>query len=218
MDHWIEILSLIGKGILLINLAVYCIGFSGGGKAYTYFISYLAWILLCEIVFYVLNSQKINNLFFSHYYLIGQFLLLGLFFHEIVTEKYQKKTARTLLIIIPVVLVIQYIIYPEKYYVFNLFEIFVTSYSIIILALFHLYNILDTQKKYNYISLGLLLYLISSTVIFLSGNLYTVMNRKLHKEIWVFNVVMFIVYQIFILIDYLSSRKKMCNYCYDFTK
>ncbi|KYH07033.1 MULTISPECIES: hypothetical protein [Chryseobacterium] len=208
MDHWIEILSLIGKGILLINLAVYCIGFSGGGKAYTYFISYLAWILLCEIVFYVLNSQKINNLFFSHYYLIGQFLLLGLFFHEIVTEKYQKKTARTLLIIIPVVLVIQYIIYPEKYYVFNLFEIFVTSYSIIILALFHLYNILDTQKKYNYISLGLLLYLISSTVIFLSGNLYTVMNRKLHKEIWVFNVVMFIVYQIFILIDYLSSRKK----------
>ncbi|MDQ1859146.1 MULTISPECIES: hypothetical protein [unclassified Chryseobacterium] len=208
MDHWIEILSLIGKGILLINLAVYCIGFSGGGKAYTFFISYLAWILLCEIVFYVLNSQKINNLFFSHYYLIGQFLLLGLFFHEIVTEQYQKKTARTLLIIIPVVLVIQYIIYPEKYYVFNLFEIFVTSYSIIILALFHLYNILDTQKKYNYISLGLLLYLISSTVIFLSGNLYTVMNRKLHKEIWVFNVVMFIVYQIFILIDYLSSRKK----------
>ncbi|MCC3217132.1 hypothetical protein LIV57_17830 [Chryseobacterium sp. X308] len=208
MDHWIEILSLIGKGILLINLAVYCIGFSGRGKAYTFFIGYLVWILVCEIVFYVLNSQKINNLFFSHYYLIGQFLLLGLFFHEIVTEKYQKKTARTLLIIIPVVLVIQYIIYPEKYYVFNLFEIFVTSYSIIILALFHLYNILDTQKKYNYISLGLLLYLISSTVIFLSGNLYTVMNRKLHKEIWVFNVVMFIVYQIFILTDYLSSRKK----------
>lgn len=183
-------------------------GFSRAGKAYTFFIGYLAWILICEIVFYVLNSQKINNLFFSHYYLIGQFLLLGLFFHEILIEKYQKKTARTFLIIIPVVLVIQYIIYPEKYYVFNLFEIFVTSYSIIILALFHLYNILDTQKKYNYISLGLLLYLISSTVIFLSGNLYTVMNRKLHKEIWVFNVVMFIVYQIFILAEYLSSRRK----------
>lgn len=208
MDQWIEILSLIGKGILLINLAVYCIGFSGSGKAYTFFISYLAWILICEIVFYVLNYQKINNLFFSHYYLIGQFLLLGLFFHEILTEKYQKKTARILLIAIPAVLVIQYIIYPEKYFVFNLFEIFATSYSIVILALFHLYNILDTEKKYNYISLGLLLYLISSTVIFLSGNLYTVMNRKLHKEIWVFNVVMFIVYQIFILAEYLSFRRK----------
>ncbi|WP_426479082.1 hypothetical protein ACP3T3_06430 [Chryseobacterium sp. CBSDS_008] len=208
MDHWIEILSLIGKGILLINLAVYGIGFSRSGKACAFFISYLAWILLCEIVFYVLNSQKINNLFFSHYYLIGQFVLLGLFFHEILTEKYQKKTARTLLVTIPIVLVIQYMIDPEKYYVFNLFEIFVTSYSIIILALFHLYNILDTEKKYNYISLGLLLYLISSTVIFLSGNLYTVMNRKLHKEIWVLNVVMFIVYQIFILTEYLSSRRK----------
>ncbi|WP_142726061.1 MULTISPECIES: hypothetical protein [unclassified Chryseobacterium] len=208
MDHWIEILSLIGKGILLINLAVYCIGFSKTGKAYTFFISYLAWILICEIVFYVLNSQKINNLFFSHYYLIGQFVLLGLFFHEILSEKYQKKTALILLMSIPVILFIQYMIYPEKYYVFNLFEIFVTSYSIIILALFHLYNILDTEKKYNYISLGLLLYLISSTVIFLSGNLYTVMNRKLHKEIWVFNVVMFIVYQIFILAEYLSSRRK----------
>ncbi|MFZ4929330.1 hypothetical protein [Chryseobacterium sp. Mn2064] len=208
MDHWIEILSLVGKGILLINLVVYCIGFFGSGRAYTFFISYLAWLLICEVVFYVLNYQKINNLFFSHYYLIGQFLLLGLFFHEILTETYQKKTARFLLAIIPAVLVIQYIMYPEKYYVFNLFEIFVTSYSIIILALFHLYNTLDAQKKYNYISLGLLLYLISSTVIFLSGNLYTVMNSQLHKEIWVLNVVMFIVYQIFIFTEYLSSRKK----------
>lgn len=208
MDHWIEILSLIGKGILLINLAVYCISFSGSGRAYTFFIGYLAWILICEIVFYVLNYQKINNLFFSHYYLIGQFVLLGLFFHEILTEKYQKNTARFLLMSIPSVLIVQYILYPEKYHVFNLFEIFVTSYSIIILALFHLYNTLDAKKKYNYICLGLLLYLISSTVIFLSGNLYTVMNRQLHKEIWVLNVVMFIVYQIFIFAEYFFSRRK----------
>ncbi|SDJ07989.1 hypothetical protein [Chryseobacterium jejuense] len=208
MDHWIEILSLIGKGILLINLAVYCIGFFRSGRAYTFFISYLAWILICEIVFYVLNYQRINNLFFSHYYLIIQFILLGLFFHEIVTEKYQKNIARFLLVSIPSVLIVQYIIDPEKYYVFNLFEIFVTSYSLIILALFHLYNILDTEKKYNYISLGLLLYLISSTVIFLSGNLYTVMNTNLHREIWVFNVVMFIVYQIFIFAEYFFSRRK----------
>ncbi|BAP32234.1 uncharacterized protein CHSO_3197 [Chryseobacterium sp. StRB126] len=109
---------------------------------------------------------------------------------------------------IPSVLIVQYIIDPEKYYVFNLFEIFVTSYSLIILALFHLYNILDTEKKYNYISLGLLLYLISSTVIFLSGNLYTVMNTTLHREIWVFNVVMFIVYQVFIFAEYFFSRRK----------
>ncbi|UCA61125.1 MULTISPECIES: hypothetical protein [Chryseobacterium] len=208
MDHWIEILSLIGKGILLINLAVYCVGFFHSGRAYTFFISYLAWILICEIIFYVLNYQRINNLFFSHYYLIIQFVLLGLFFHEILTEKYQKNIARFLLIMIPTVLIVQYIIDPEKYYVFNLFEIFVTSYSLIILALFHLYNILDTEKKYNYISLGLLLYLISSTVIFLSGNLYTVMNTNLHKEIWVFNVVMFIVYQLFIFAEYFFSRRK----------
>lgn len=208
MDHWIEILSLIGKGILLINLAVYCIGFFSSGRAYKFFICYLAWILICEIVFYVLNYYRINNLFFSHYYLIIQFVLLGLFFHEILTEKYQKNIARSLLIIIPSVLIVQYIIDPEKYYVFNLFEIFVTSYSLIILALFHLYNILDTEKKYNYISFGLLLYLISSTVIFLSGNLYTVMNTNLHREIWVFNVVMFIVYQIFIFAEYFFSRRK----------
>lgn len=208
MDHWIEILSLIGKGILLINLAVYCVGFFHSGRAYTFFISYLVWILICEIIFYVLNYQRINNLFFSHYYLIIQFVLLGLFFHEILTEKYQKNIARFLLIMIPTVLIVQYIIDPEKYYVFNLFEIFVTSYSLIILALFHLYNILDTEKKYNYISLGLLLYLISSTVIFLSGNLYTVMNTNLHKEIWVFNVVMFIVYQLFIFAEYFFSRRK----------
>jgi len=206
--QWIEIPSLIGKGILLINLTVYTIGFSGSGKAYRFFMGYLIWISICEAVFYILGYQKINNLFFSHYYLIGQFLLLGLFFREILTERYQKKTAQCFLLIIPTVLILQYIADPAKYYIFNLFEIFVTSYAIIILGLFHLYNILDSEKKYNYMVLGLLMYLISSTVLFLSGNLYVVMDRNVHKEIWVINAVMFIVYQIFILIEYFSSHRK----------
>lgn len=189
------------------NIILHAISFSSRRKGYSIFFIYLIWIFACEIIFYVMNQKKMNNLFFSHYYLIIQFILLGTFYYQILTEKYQKKIALILLITVPSVLIMQYIYDPQKYFVFNLFEIFITSYSIIVLALFHLYNLLDTEKKYYYITLGMLLYLISSSTIFLSGNLYTVMNMQMHKEIWVFNAMMFILYQVFIFIETFSFRK-----------
>lgn len=175
------------------------------------FLVYLIFIFIIEVVSNVFYIKKINNLFLSHYYFIGQFLLLGIFFYQILIEKYQKKIAFLLLVTISLVLIVQYSLDPKKYYTFNLFEIFITSYSIIILALFHLYDLLANKKEYYYITLGLLLYLISSTTIFLSGNLYTIMNKQMHKEIWIFNVLMFILYQIFILIEWLVNYRKTIN-------
>lgn len=200
-----ELLPAIGDFILLVNLIIYFIGFSKR-KAYKIFLFYLILVFLFEVVFWVLSHYKENNLFLSHYFFLGQFLLLGLFYYEILKENYQKKIAILLITIVPLILLIQYLVYPNKYYIFNLFEIFITSYSVIILTLFHLYNLLDQKKDYYYITLGLLLYLITSTTIFLSGNLYTVMNKVMHKEIWNLNAFMFIVCQSFIFIEYYIKK------------
>lgn len=207
-----ELLPIIGDFILLVNLIVYFIGFSKK-KAYKIFLLYLILVALFETIFWILSHYKKNNLFLSHYYFISQLLLLGLFYYKILRENYQKKIAVLLMIIVPVILILQYIISPKKYYIFNLFEIFATSYSVIVLTLFHLYNLLDQKKEYYYISLGLLLYLISSTTIFLSGNLYTVMNKVMHKEIWSLNAFMFIVCQCFIFWEYYTNKTN--NLLYD---
>ena len=204
-------LSHIGKGILLINIILFSVQHLSKKGVHSLFLVYLIFIFIIEVVSNVFYIKKINNLFLSHYYFIGQFLLLGIFFHQILIEKYQKKIAFLLLVTVSLVLIVQYSLDPKKYYTFNLFEIFITSYSIIILALFHLYNLLANKKEYYYITLGLLLYLISSTTIFLSGNLYTIMNKQMHKEIWIFNVLMFILYQIFILIEWLVNYRKTIN-------
>ena len=37
------------------------------------------------------------------------------------------------------------------------------------------------------------------------------MNKQMHKEIWIFNVLMFILYQIFILIEWLVNYRKAIN-------
>jgi len=207
----LDSLSHIGKGILLINIILFSIQHLSKKGANSLFLVYLIFIFIIEVVSNVFYIKKINNLFLSHYYFIGQFLLLGIFFYQILIEKYQKKIAFLSLVTISLVLIVQYSLDPKIYYTFNLFEIFITSYSIIILALFHLYNLLANKKEYYYITLGLLLYLISSTAIFLSGNLYTIMNKQMHKEIWIFNVLMFILYQIFILIEWLVNYRKTIN-------
>lgn len=211
MEKTINILSIIGKAFLLLNLILYVLGFSKHRKGNKLLIAYLVWIFICEMVFYILSEKKMNNLFFSHYYLVGQFLLLGSFYWQLFVEKYQKRIALLLLFGVPSVLIVQYIIYPEKYFSFNLFEIFITSYSLITLALLHLYNLLATEKKYYYFTTGLLVYLICSVIIFLSGNLYTVMNMKLHKEIWVLNVLVFIVFQILTLVECITMYRKKLN-------
>lgn len=200
-----ELLPAIGDFILLVNLTIYFIGFSKR-KAYKIFLLYLILVFLFEVVFWLLSHYKKNNLFLSHYFFLGQFLLLALFYHKILKENYQKKIAILLITIVPFILIIQYLVYPNKYYIFNLFEIFITSYSVIILTLFHLYNLLDKKKDYYYITIGLLLYLISSTTIFLSGNLYTVMNKVMHKEIWNLNAFMFVVCQCFIFMEYYINK------------
>lgn len=192
----------IGYLILLINVILFIKGFSNNGKAFKIFTIYSVLIFIIQIIVNVLNYLKINNLFLSHFYFISQFLLLSFFYLTILKINFQKKIIKLLLILCPFTSMMQYIINPNLFFKFNLFEIFITSFPIIIFATFHLYNLLIEERKFYYINLGILIYLFGSTILFLTGNLINVLSTELKQLTWILNSALYIMYQLFILAEW----------------
>ena len=198
----------IGYFILLINVILFIKGFSNNGKAFKIFALYSVLIFIIQIIVNVLNYLKINNLFLSHFYFILQFFLLSFFYLTILKVNFQKKIINILLILCPLILFIQYIIAPNLFFEFNLFEIFITSLPIIIYSTFYLYNLLNEKKDFYYINLGILIYLFGSTVLFLVGNLVVKLDNSLNDIPWILNSALYIIYQLFILVELKNNFSK----------
>lgn len=152
------------------------------------------------------------NLFLSHFYFIIQFLLLSFFYFLLLKENLQKKIIKLNVVLCLSVLMVQYGFHSDLFYKFNLFEIFITSLPLIIYATFHLYNLLNEEKEFYYINIGLLIYLFGSTIVFLSANLLiTLDSGRSFGMIYSLNVYLYIVYQLFILYDLKIMNSKNNN-------
>ncbi|VXB61931.1 conserved membrane hypothetical protein [Flavobacterium sp. 9AF] len=150
----------------------------------------------------------------SHFYFIIQFLLLSLFYYKILNNSFQRKIIKITVPLCLGILSLQYYLNFESFDKFNLFEIFITSFLIIIFSMFHFYNILNEKKEYYYLNTGILLYLFGSTVLFISGNLITRLELASSEIIWILNSFLYIIYQIFILLEWkeIFYNKKELNY------
>lgn len=195
----------IGYLILLLNLILFIKGFRNNGKAYSIFTWYLGVIFLVQITSMTLTKFNINNLFLSHFYFIGQFVLLSLFYLHILKEEIQKKIVKVCLVIGLLALGIQYVNDFSLFLKFNLFEIFITSLLLILYATFHFYNMLNEKKEFYFINIGVLFYLFGSTILFLVGNLTIVLSPKMNKITWILNSILYVLYQIFILVEWKKS-------------
>lgn len=198
----------IGYILQFTNLIVYLSGFFKNGKAFKIFTIYIFVIFVIQVLTYLIYIQNLNNLFLSHYYFILQFILLSIFYISLFQDPAQKKLVKTVLFVGLLVLLIQYLGDPSLYNKFNLFEIFITSFMIIIYAAIHFYNILNSNKVFYFINMGVLIYLFGSTVLFLTGNLMASLTSKYNSLTWTMNAFLYIVYQIFILVEWWKSFSK----------
>lgn len=171
-------------------------------KSFLIFTFYLLIIALVQYYSSCLSGKGENNLFLSHVYFISQFVILSFFFLEILQTTFQKRVLKISIPVCLIILGIQYYFDTELFYKFNLFEIFITSFLLIIFSMFHFYNILNESKKYYYINAGILLYLFGSTVLFISGNLIATFEISSSEIVWMLNSFLYIVYQIFILTEW----------------
>lgn len=197
-----KVFTNIGYVLLLINCILLLKGFSKNGKPFKIFAFYCFAMFAVQMSATVLVKMHIQNLFLSHYYFILQFIVLSFFYHQLLREKFQKSIIVYTLIGCLAALCIQYIFDPSLYHRFNLFEIFITSLPLIVYATFHLYNLLNEQKEYYYINIGLLVYLFGSTIVFLTANLLISWHSKIpFRYVFDLNVYLYVVYQLFILFE-----------------
>ncbi|WKL44772.1 hypothetical protein [Flavobacterium sp. ZE23DGlu08] len=198
----------IGYLILFFNLILFIKGFANQGKAYKIFTWYLGVVFTIQIISNIFMRMNTNNLFLSHFYFIGQFILLSFFYITVLKEEFQKKLVKAGLVIGLLALSIQYAYDTSLFFKFNLFEIFITSFLLIIYATIHFYNMLNEKKEFYYVNVGLLIYLLGSTILFLVGNLTAILSPKMSLFTWILNALLIIINQFFILIEWKKSFYK----------
>jgi hypothetical protein len=208
MSYIWGLLADIGYFLLFANLILFSFRLNNYGNAYKIFSLYLLVILIIQLSSYYLSSLKINNLFLSHFYFVGQFIFLSLFYKSLFKKHLQKKIINIGFLCCFVVLGIQYSLDNSLFFKFNLFEIFITSFLLIVYGIFHFYNMLSDRKEFYYINMGIVLYLFGSTILFLVGNITIEMSGNWKKLTWVTNAFLYVVYQLFIMFEWYKSFSK----------
>jgi hypothetical protein len=194
------IISLTGLALLLINSILFIGNRKDKGRIYQYITIYLSLQFLVELLCNIIGILNPNsNFFLSHYYFVIQFILLSLFYRELLKNTILKKIVSFNLVIILLILSFQYYQTSSLYWKFNYFEIESTSIILILYSIIYFYENLKGTYRYFYFCLGLTFYLTSSCLIFLSGNTELVFFKEpFYFDIWIFNSLFFIMYQIFI--------------------
>ena len=207
MSEFTDIVKYFGYIFLAINTFLY---FKSNRKnliAFEIFSYYLVGILIIQLISNLLADIKYPNLFLSHYYFIGQFVFLSYFFRKILTKRKQKKTITYVLILVLVTLGIYYYINPKMYYTFNQLEIVLTSVPLLLYSLFFfIQKIDDSNKQFLYITSGLFIYLLCSTLLFVSGKIGV--GSSLKVMIWRLNSILYLFYQILVFVEWYKNFRK----------
>lgn len=194
-----EILADLGIIFLMINTFLYFKSYKLLFIAFKIFFFYLLAILIVQLITRYTRILHIDNLYISHYYFVGQFILLSLFFKQVLHNKIQKKIITSALTIILITTGIYYAIYPSNYFKFNVFEIVLTSIPLIVYCFFFfIQRIEGSNKKFIYVVAGFFLYILCSTLLFITGNI----RADIKKMIWYANAILYIVYQTLIFIEW----------------
>lgn len=160
---------------------------------------YLVFISFIQYFSTWMAFKGIHNIFLTHYYFIIQLLILAYFFYQVCDSQFQKNVIKYSVISCLILFIIQYAIKPELYFMFNKVEVFLCSYLLIIFALFHFYNLLNSKKDFLYFTIGLFVYMFGSTLIFLLGNLSILID--LGGITMRINNLIYLVFQLCIFIE-----------------
>lgn len=208
-----RIISLISTIFLLVNCTLFFARRDKRNKPLSIFVYYLISISIIQSTTVILSRLKIDNIYLSHFYFIIQFYLLTEFYKSILLNKTVKNVTLFFQIVIGLVLVVQYIIEPNLIMKFNLLEIVICSIPLTILSFLYILQSIDKKDKFFiYINSGVFLYLLCSTLIFVMGNYVKDIETFWFKFFWIFNVFLFLLYQLLIFIEWFKNfRKKEVN-------
>lgn len=199
-----EIITNTSTIILIVNFVCFLVMRKKFPLSLKIFTLYLFFMVIIQVSTTIMAIYKINNLFFSHYYFIIQFFLISLFFRKVLNFYRITKIIDIVIIVVISTLCVYYLMFPDKYFKFNNFEIALTSIPLIIYCfLFIVQKLEKTDRTYFYIVSGLFIYLTGSTLLFSTGNI----KSPLKKYVWLMNGILYIIYQSLIFIEWYKFLK-----------
>lgn len=157
----------------------------------------LAGTLYIELLSLYCANRGIENLYLTHYYSVGQFLLLSLIYYSFL-KKFQ------LVIPIGVAIFSSTFLYQLLdgrivYDKFNTTGFLVSACILMIYAFFYFIEHISEKKYWDTFNVGLFLYLGGSSIIFLTMNSWKDLEGW-NMFIWTINASLSVLYQIFIFI------------------
>lgn len=197
----LNVFSFTGLSILFINFILYVIGFAKNSRAYKFFVIYLGILFIIQVLTEIFAMKNMNNHFLATYYLFFPFALLSSFFFFLfknVSAKKQKSVAYISTITL-IGLIIQFVMQPELYFEFNSVGLLTVSCIITLYSVLYLFELISNKLPFHYVTMGIFIYFISSSLIFASATSIVSFNREISLFIWKINAGLFIIYQLLIL-------------------
>lgn len=193
--------------LLSLNTVLYSINTGKGFPKWIKIISVYLWsMLIIQVVSDVMAYITSDNLYFSHIYFYSQFIWIGILYYKIFDRPDQRKFIRLYIIFTSVLLLMQYLIVPGLWFRFNLVEVFVTNYLLVLCSLMYNYSTLskNKSKSFSIFNLGVLTYSILSLSFFLFGNIMSTIEINISIYIWVIHNIILIFLHLTILLQWIK--------------
>ncbi|VXC14480.1 conserved membrane hypothetical protein [Flavobacterium sp. 9R] len=208
----IDFLIYFGYSVLILDSVLFAISFFKKEKVNGFFLIYLLFATIMQLSMEAFYHLHKNNLFLMNLFFIGQMMALGFFYGSLMNSRSQKTIIHTTMVLNAIIIGVQSLLDYEQFFKYNLLVIVITNLSVIVFAVLHLYNMLTSEKKYYYVTIGLILYLLASTLIYIVGNINVKLDNDFKFLLVYFNSFLLIVYYLFILYDckvsFLGKKKR----------
>jgi len=194
--------EIILQSLVGFNIAIYLSRYKQNNDAYKIFALYLLVIGVNQFISIIVGSGfHQNNLLHFHVYFIAQFVMLTFFYVELLKRRW----LYIILAAVGIFLAYQYIMNPEMLFRYNPLGVVITQGLLVIYALIYFYKFLRGEDEFIIVNIALFFYLLSSILIFASGNL--VFNMEIITEegydlLLNLNRVLYFAFQILILIQW----------------
>ncbi|MCL7755081.1 hypothetical protein [Polaribacter sp. Z022] len=199
-----ELITELGYFFLIVNTFLFILSFNKKDKALKYFILNLVLCSVVQLISSKLHDKGINNLYLSHYFFTGQFLLLSLFYSSLSGYEKIKKPIKYFSFTLTLSIILYFSLNSKAYVKWNELEIGLTSIPLLLYSfLFFLKKVDDNNDKiYIYFNSGFFVYTLCSTLIFILGNIG---SREIKLIVWDINQILYLIFQILIFIEWYKN-------------
>lgn len=206
MQHWQTFFSQAAQVILVLNI-IGCISIRREQKQrhWTYFLVFLVLSLITEIVAKITWKQGINNLPLLHIYTLLEFLLLSLFFGELLAKTAKNRTYLLYYMAGVSALIVLNTALLQDLFTFNSNAKTLTQCSFILFSVVWLFQTSAEPIHENTAQNTSLFYIIAAILLYYAGSLFIFMAsnalarlEKLASLPWLINAALYFVFQLLV--------------------